>query len=409
MSLSLLERLPKDVLVQAAGFFDPEALLNCRLTNKNISNDINHIFSRRFFRHRSVFINSESMDILRQVSLSEKYRTLVSSLNVRLHHIPEARTDSERGQISDRASNIIESNRFYYNKLLRDQKWLIESGQAAVLLALALRDLPNCVDVKISDEIYDSDRSFLKSKASRLLTTRTRLPTSRDFVERLISMTMAAINTSGRTLEAFHITRMCKGINIRQLPKLSPGQLGLPFSKLSSLILYLSFDGIQSNEATRLSDWIKLFPSLTSLDLSFNYRLEIDHFSSFSRNLHVNSLATLFLGYVDCDYDDLAILLKSHRNTLHNISLQQVDLNGGVKAWQSFLKLIRDETLINKIDFDCCLSDDVNIYFGDGCGLIITSTESQKFREELDATIPEVKNSFQIRKSIINSGNKSIT
>ena len=89
---------------------------------------------------------------------------------------------------------------------------------------------------------------------------------------------------------------------------------------------------------------------LEELDLSFNQRLTRAQFSSIGRGLHVEGIITLSLGCIDCYYDDLAVLLKRHRDTLRSILLDAVDLTGGVKLWRSVLELIRDETLIDSID-----------------------------------------------------------
>ncbi|KAL9127134.1 MAG: hypothetical protein Q9217_003924 [Psora testacea] len=390
--MSLLERLPGEILAEAAGFLDSEALLSFRLVNKNISTTINNVILRRFFRHRDVFINIDSLDILRQVSLSEKYRASVTSLGVCIHHVPEARYEFELEDMTSHARSMAASNHPQYTMLLRDQKWLIESGQAAAHLALALKNLPNCVTVEVIDQLDDLDRSFQKSKASQLLTTRMILSASIDFVKQLISTTIAAISASGCILEAFCIGHVIEGIRIQQLPRLSSGQLGLPFSKLPSLglIVGLGVSDIQDNWEACLFDLLKLFPSLKDLDLSFNPRLTRAQFSSIGRGLqHVEGITILLLGCVDCHYDELAVLLKSHQDTLRSITLDAVDLTGCVKPWRSILELIRDETLIDSIDFIYCTSDERYISFGAHFedGQMSIPTKSYKFREELNVVI----------------------
>ncbi|KAL9098371.1 MAG: hypothetical protein Q9163_005959 [Psora crenata] len=390
--MSLLERLPGEILVEAARFFDSESLLNFRLVNKHLSTTIHHIVLWRFFRHRNVFISVDSLDILRQVSLSEKYSALVTTLIVCMHHIPEAQHGFELVHMSSQARRMAESSHPTYTKLLSDQKWLMESGQAAAHLALALKNLPNCVNVDVSDELIDVDCCFLRSKASQLLTTNMTLLASNDFVKQLISITMAAINASGRMLDEFGIGHIGEGILIRQLPRLSVGQLGLPFSKLRSLSLILSLDLGHTRDTwwDRLCDLLKQFPSLQDLDLTFNPRLTQAEYSSIGWGLRIEGMVTLLLGCVDCHYKHFAVLLKRHRDTLRSITLEGVDLTGCIKPWRSVLELIRDETLIESIDFIFCTSDGQDIIFGahfeDG-ELKIPITGSHKFREELDVVI----------------------
>lgn len=388
MSLSLLEKMPKEVLHETAGFLDAEALSNCRLVNRNISNAVNHVFSRRLFRHRAVFVNSKCLNILRQVSLSEKYRALVTSLDVCVHHIPESCGNFEFRLLNGLERSVIRTNHPDYAKLLRHQKWLMESGQAAAMLALALKDLPNCITVRVCDlqHARDSYRRFQKSNARGLLSTETYSPTCVDFLIQLISATIAAINTSGRILEGFHINLDFRGIQIQYLPRLSPDELSLSFSTLSSLTLSLSCGAVWNREVAYLSDWIKLFPSLTFL---FKPRLISRDFSPISQSLHVNGIATLVLCFVRCLYDHLAILLKNNRTALRNLSLYEVDLVGGTNPWRSTLECIRDKTLINSIDFEFCRSDDEDISFGihHPHNHLKIPTKGHKFSDELEAII----------------------
>ena len=332
------------------------------------------------------------MNILRQISLSEKYRASVTALSICIHHVPEALDEFELEDISSQAQSVMTSNRSHYLTLLRDQKWLMESGQAAAHLALALKNLPNCVTVAITDLSHDLNHTFQKSNANQLLTTSMILPTSIDFVKQLISTTMAAINASGCVLETFSIGHMIEGIKIQQLPKLSSSQLGLSFFKLPHLSLEVdsSFDGIEDNFVASLLDWIKLFPSLRVLDLSFIPPLTRAQFSSLSRNLPVDGITTLLLGCLDCHYHDLIVLFKRHRDILRSITLDAVDLTGCVQPWRSILEIIRDETLIDSIELSCCISDERDISFGTYSqdGQMSTPTESYKFsREEIDAVI----------------------
>lgn len=67
--MSALETLPKEVLAEIANFLDHETLLNFRLVNRNLSSTIHHVIAQRFFRHRAVSINMDSLNILRQISL----------------------------------------------------------------------------------------------------------------------------------------------------------------------------------------------------------------------------------------------------------------------------------------------------------------------------------------------------
>ena len=120
--MSLLERFPGEVLAEGVRFLDPATFLRLRLVNKSISIIMHNVFLRRFFRHRSVFISTDSLEILRQVSLSERYRASVTSLVVCVHHIPEAHYDLELEDIRSPARSMAASDHPQYTILLREQK-----------------------------------------------------------------------------------------------------------------------------------------------------------------------------------------------------------------------------------------------------------------------------------------------
>ncbi|KAL8848259.1 MAG: hypothetical protein Q9221_006697 [Calogaya cf. arnoldii] len=368
--MSWLEKLPGEILSNVAGFVDSEDLFNFRLVNRYISTSIEHVFLRLCFHHRNVFINNDSLEILRQISTSEKYRASVTSLAVCIHHVPETEFDFELEfeleHLSNEARAMVKLNHPLYAMLLRDQKWLVESGQAAASLALALANFPNCASVEVTDLLDDVYRSFRKSTASQFLSTRMSLQASMDFVKQLVSTTIAAISVSGRVLDTFIISHVCEGISVQQLPRLSSSTLGHAFSKLPylSLTLGLKYDDHPDGWEIRLFDFLKSFPLLKNLDLAFEPRLTTAQFSLVAQGLHIEGITALQLGGMDCNYDDLATLIKRHQDTLRHITLDAVDLTGYLKPWRSFLELIRDQTLINLIEFTCCMSDDRDVSFG---------------------------------------------
>lgn len=267
----------------------------------------------------------------------------------------------------------------------------MKSGQAAAHLALALNDMPNCMTVEITVLSYDFDHNFQKSNVHRWLSTRMASPKSIDFVKQLISTVTAAVIASGRMLETFCVGHESEGVEPRQLPQLSPCQLGLPFFKLSSLRLniYIKVDKHYDNHVAKLLDWIKMFPSPKVLRLAFISPVTRLQFSSINQNLHMDGMTTLRLNFFDCFHDDLVILLKKHRNTLRNVTLENFNLVGCARPWQSILEIIRSETLIDNINFKSCDSNGHAIFF-EACPQdlqLMIPTESHKFREELDAVI----------------------
>ncbi|KAI4219539.1 MAG: hypothetical protein L6R36_008254 [Xanthoria steineri] len=393
--MSWLEKLPGEILSNVAGFAESEDLFNFRLVNRYISTSMEHVFLRRFFHHRNVFINNDSLEILRQVSTSEKHRASVTSLAVCIHHVPETEFDYELEfdleYLSNEARAMVTSNHPLYAMLLRDQKWLVESGQAAASLALALGNFPNCTSVEVTDLLADVYRSFRKSTASQFLNTRMSLQASIDFVKQLLSTTIAAISVSGRVLHTFTISHVSEGISVQQLPRLSSSTLGHAFSKLRclSLTLGLKYNDHRDGWEIRLFDFLKSFPLLKDLDLAFEPRLTTAQFSLIAQGLHIEGISTLQLGCMDCNYDDLAALIKLHQDTLHHITLDAIDLTGYRKPWRSILELIFDQTSINGIEFTYCMSADREVSFGAHFekGQISIPASHHQFREDLEAVI----------------------
>ncbi|KAL9003150.1 MAG: hypothetical protein Q9180_009925 [Flavoplaca navasiana] len=263
---------------------------------------------------------------------------------------------------------MVISNDPRYTKLLEDQKWLMESGKATASLASALENFPNCVVVGITDRLHDrDDYNFITKHASQFLNTTMELPASKDFVKRLISVTVAATSISTRMLHAFVVGHSERGISIQSLPEMSLSRIGHNFSKLQSLDLTLSLKniGVRSNWEIRLFDFLKAFPLLHDLYLQFTPRLTEAQFSSIAQGLPSNGLTRLGLNCMDCNYDDLVAIITRHRETIRIIMLDIV-LWGVPRPWQprqGICRLIRD----TKLDSDMYCTekiDDFGIFGG---------------------------------------------
>lgn len=265
----------------------------------------------------------------------------------------------------------------------------IWSGRS--LSRFGFEEFPNCVNVEIATgALRDHHRSFWDSPASPFLITTMGWPWQEPF--RLIETTMAAIDASERRLKNFSVS---SAVDVMNLPSLSSVQIGPSFTELSSLSLAVDFYvWVNGKEEEHVFDWIKLFPSLKVLDLAFSSNSATIQLPRIGRGLQVTGIISLALRGLQCYMDDLILVLTRHRDTLWDLTLDRVRIYGENPSWRTVLEFIRDETKIEHICLEACVSTMSSTEFITKCYEILydnepvsISTSRSKFRGELDLVI----------------------
>ncbi|KZL84852.1 hypothetical protein CI238_12616 [Colletotrichum incanum] len=105
--------------------------------------------------------------------------------------------------------------------------------------------------------------------------------------------------------------------------------------------------------------FLRLFPALSNLTISFNYGEDQQQFSELSARLTIPDLRSLRLENLECTKDELMGLLLRHKETLRTVELDCVGLNGGSPdAWSYMVQEIRQACRLEKLDLSMCRVDE---------------------------------------------------
>lgn len=198
-------------------------------------------------------------------------------------------------------------------------------------------------------------------------------------MKRALRVILAAVIASRLPLEEFNksfgFNRFAVHPSMLALPELCSNQLRARLTSVSTLLLRLNpqSGGSADGWARDLIGFITLFPALERLGLSFypdDYpRDEIRRFGAICEALRLRRLRVLEGECVECNEDDLAKLILSHKDILKEISFKAVCIVAGGGTWQSLIRMIRDQLSIGKLTMDCKLAGKAVVAGnGDGVG-----------------------------------------
>lgn len=101
--------------------------------------------------------------------------------------------------------------------------------------------------------------------------------------------------------------------------------------------------------------FINMFPALSNLELHF-FPQDNNQFPYLYSNLKIPKLQRLELFGIKCAATDLARILTPHKQTIHEIFLENIKLNFKGGNWSWLLSGIRDNFKINSFSMSSCMS-----------------------------------------------------
>lgn len=267
-----------------------------------------------------------------------------------------------------------------FNRCLQDQGTLLESGLAASFLSSAMANLPNCKTITINDsEDVRPWGAYLMASEIGVLPCRSIAPYrlhDDDFIQSLIHAVFMALFTSCMRLDELSITfgflkptSSCVGPQLLKMPPCLRVPPQVQFTTLKYLRLSLdpksAAPGRRSWEELRdddSEDWgatvvkfINMFPALSNLELHF-FPQDNNQFPYLCSNLKIPKLQRLELFGIECAATDLARILTPHKQTIHEIFLENIKLNSKGGNWSWLLSGIRDNFKINSFSMSSCMS-----------------------------------------------------
>ncbi|GKT54378.1 F-box domain-containing protein [Colletotrichum tofieldiae] len=115
-----------------------------------------------------------------------------------------------------------------------------------------------------------------------------------------------------------------------------------------------------SHWSAELLGFIGLFSTLSDLSLSFYPRDGGRQFQTLSKRLHIPTLRSLRLEYLDCGPRELTTLLERHKTTLRAVRLKSVCFTKGyTTSWSTLTERIQQNTLVETFSIEKCFVDDL--------------------------------------------------
>ncbi|KAK1993553.1 hypothetical protein LX36DRAFT_661390 [Colletotrichum falcatum] len=271
---------------------------------------------------------------------------------------------------------------------------LIQKGLHAEFLLKALSGLPNCKTLGVSDDGQPWGAArltrYLSIRPNRTITEV--LPSSMAHASAVVRLLIRAMMQTDAPLEEIYIDfgHSAEGCTCVVPPMLAtpPSVATQASGRLSTITtLHLvvnpaeqanssSFRGTVAQGDARpswssdLLSFIALFPVLSDLSLIFYLANEV-HFPELSERLRIPRLQSLHLENLDCTKQQLGRLLRAHKRTLQDVSLENVTLQrGSYTDWSSLIRTLRRRHTINNLTLERCLVDQGRRTFSTPSGLL---------------------------------------
>jgi len=361
------------ILMIAQELTESEDLFNFRQSCRYLQHCSKPHYLRRYFYRRRHMFSRHSLEVLQKIVSDDALSITLHELVIGIDHLTDEPPleDPLPFQLWVEDSSMrtnLDVNRSSYNQYLADQNNLLDSGLGAAYLTGILSKTKNCKALTIDNDHRSWGAGFLKRQTGVYPTTDLNWRDSQEFIAKAVEAVFVALTASGVQLQALEI------YTSPDMPPISPEALALPWlqplelpfsASLISLVLAIETGDVYDLEPRAwpkiVTRFILHFPSLETLGLFFEPRIEPECFHAISQALYIPRLRTLKLSTVSCTGDDLTQLFRSHQATLQEVSVDTVNLIHAGGSWRSLLTCIRDEFRLARFSAENCFQDDMDI------------------------------------------------
>ena len=343
--------LSPELVASLAKFLDSFALFELRLSCRYLCDCSLHEFVERFFKCRTHLITQLSLDALLDISAHPKFGRSINKLNI---------------------------SRRYLAKYSDEMNFIRDSGLITVYMTEILRQATACRTLVIDEDFEDPwgytdflERNDSNTPLDETIEMRTRYSRNMCFDVGIVQAAFVAMTISKAPIHTLDLSTISLfQSNALKIPEAYTSRLlKAPWLKtLTTLKLQLDFTP-PAFDIKHVVNFIHLFLHLENLLLKVHpyedeyhdgeVLVEINKFHDLVRQLRIPRLRTLELVAVDCRPDDLMKIFDSHRHTLRQISLHEINSSIDIGAsWQSLLAMLRDRLQLEKLRmYGCTVSD----------------------------------------------------
>ncbi|KAK3368711.1 hypothetical protein B0H63DRAFT_489006 [Podospora didyma] len=386
-----LLQLPNELLSLIACELNLRSLLDFRLASRHLNALSLPAISKRRFEIRYVMLQQHSLENLIEISRHRVFGPALKTLTICIDHLTEqpeyGRTiwhwgDSvrmyEEGDLIPGVpdpslredSEEVVVNRPAYERLLEDQKFMMESGLNTTYLTQAIAAFPNLETVVVDDAFKPWGAAAQERQTGVPMANGIEDLDSIEFVVQTLRGIVLAIAASNISLYELDIAigRLEGGISPDMLVFPRPVLRYIQSHPINLTSLCLSVSPRNrthpnSELVGELLGFITGFPGLQRLSLEFNYREEHEHFPAISQTLRLPGLRYLGIDAVQCTESELGTLLLGHKDSLEEVSFSLINIISEGGSWQSLLATMRDELSIRVLTMENCLSADEDVYY----------------------------------------------
>ncbi|KAI8625653.1 hypothetical protein F5Y19DRAFT_262266 [Xylariaceae sp. FL1651] len=412
-----LLQLPNEVLAIILDGLDAQGFSALRLTSKYANSATLVAFARQYFKTRYVMLSRLSLENLVEISRHPVFGPAVRTLEICTDHfdqfpdsyfhttrhegdifvaIQEGRylpavvvdgyssseeerpspreEDWEAGEGSPSFRNTHEApvDEVAYKSLWEEQEHIIKCGLAQAHITQALIALTNTDAIVISNMHRPWGALAHGRQTGRAPTNSSVDFGEPPFISQVLRIALTAIATSGVALRSLSITVGPAWETITpDILRLSEAHLqyykSLPPS-LTELTLKISSEGKRDavdHWADDLLTFIGVFRQLTQLDLVIppgGFGPHVNRLKEIVPKLQLPNLQDLGLCMVYCTVMDLGILIMRHKATLQSVTLDGVEVSGGIDHWRSLFILIRDRFPTLRLYIQLCTTGGLFLY-----------------------------------------------
>jgi hypothetical protein len=381
-NISLIHRLPAELVGLVAQQCDSETFFNLRQTCRWINDLTLAVFTNTYFSTRAVMLQRQSLEVLLQISLHPVFGPAITTLVVTMQHFldneeiaylldtDQIMTTEEENRLltrelrqarrGERSSNnsdesdegsdesdvlAIERDREAYHRGFRDQTSLQQLGLDAAYLVSIMDRLPNCASVEIGGDDCGWGSTLIERSCGIRLHWGMEAEehhSSTIFITRAFQLVLGALHISSIEIHNLWITLTDVSDLMLALPGLDTTMLRDRFRTISHLKLGQLHMGQSTAEPPHLAGFLSLFSSLQI----FVLKIVNDSFGTrtseiFGNVIRIPNLKKLSLRGGSWTGSMLSQLVLRHQATLTEVQFRSINLIGENHAWVSVLRSIK--------------------------------------------------------------------
>lgn len=363
-----LATLPEEVVGLIATDCE-EHVIALRSTCRDLQHKTFHVFSRRFFTFRHIWMDKDSLEQLKLIAEDERVAKCLSQLHI---HLLEWDLDFRPAPYPRLSKKEKTQQKNYVVNQAKAQRLLLSSGEVTELLISTLGRFPNLDSIELEEATMDFDMfPFTHFKKPEEEGLQDNVPNHGKFGT---NVWLAVIQALSQTqVKLIHFT-CATTLPIEAITALTASRIQA-FAPCFALLDTLELNLVMPHHGPKFKVWQKalsrilhLCPHLTTLDIGFGdeevvYSAGRSHMSEDAISLleawpTFPKLVWICLRLMVVKAEALTEYLQRHKPTLMTVDLDSVSFAGNDEGWEPILEMLVDAPALEVFMFTIGSVDD---------------------------------------------------